>query len=67
MEIRAVFFVNGVRQADEVVEAADWAAKYVVEGARFALRNPDMAKARLLAGADELPPVKAVGSKRRRA
>lgn len=55
MEIRAVFFVDGVRQADEVVETTEWAAKYVIEGARYALRNPDMAKARLLAGVDELP------------
>lgn len=56
MEIRAVFFVDGVRQADEVVETTEWAARYVVEQARHTLRNPDMAKVRLLAGVDEIQP-----------
>jgi len=67
MEIRAVFWVDGVKKADVTVEATDWAGPYVVEQACHTLRNPDMAKVRLLAGVDEMPPAKPVGAKRRRA
>jgi hypothetical protein len=55
MEIRAVFWVDGVKTADLTVDVTNWAAPYVIEQASTALRSPDMDRARLMASVDELP------------